>query len=168
MFINDPCNKFLEPYFRAATTIMWMRQLIWERTKRCKWKNKNKEGDIPWENVSMYLGIFLKVQSRGSHFLESRYGLKLASYKQHRWSRPSLLLSESLEAKSDFSNYQTLSIYTGKKPKLKYSSFCSSIPSRDCNEVDDACCVTFYWQRIWWQNSNRATQREILDTKLTR
>ena len=48
------------------------------------------------ENVSMYLGIFLEAQSRGSHFFESRYGLK-----QHWRARPSLLLSESLQAKED-------------------------------------------------------------------
>ena len=53
------------------------------------------------ENVSMYLGIFLEVQSRGSHFFESRYGLKSASYMQHWRARPSLLLSESLQAKED-------------------------------------------------------------------
>ena len=50
------------------------------------------------ENVSMYLGIFLEVQSRGSHFFVSRYGLKSASYMQHRRARPSIIQRPSYEA----------------------------------------------------------------------
>ena len=55
-----------------------------------------------------------------------------------------------------------------KKPKLKFPSLRSSITSQACNEVDGACYVSFYWLIKWWKNSNRATQREILDNKLTR
>ena len=85
----------------GSIPMMWMRWLISERevikelTDANETTKLTKETYLTFkniiENVSMYLGIFLEVQSRGSHFFESRYGLKSASYMQHRRAGPSFM-----------------------------------------------------------------------------
>ena len=95
----------------GSIPMMWMSKLIWEREVIKELTDANETTKLREEtyltfknitqNVSMYLVIFLEVQSRGSHFFESRYGLKLASYMQHWRARPLLLLSESLQAKEE-------------------------------------------------------------------